>query len=323
MATNSRVTPKHGRFRVARARAVAAHRIRARPRRGRSSPMPSREHSSLFGAVRGSGRTREACVAVAGADSRCHLAAVSRLFCGFLSATTDCALNAQSSCQRESRWRIMNADSDSLQSRACSPRARRRLSGANLHSPRLPALRALERARSQSPPSTSIHTRWLPCRPRASSRRAPRAHEPTRARLRKRASSPASRARARADASSRGASRRARLALGAAAAAQARARRGLEPRARRRGARGRGRRRRRRPRAARACRGVPRVPGGEGWGGRRGRRRTRHRPPGLRIPKTIKKISPSRAAKTASAGTRPSPRTCESRGGSRGETNGD
>ena len=127
----------------------------------------------------------------------------------------------------------MNADSDSLQSRACFPRARRRLSGANLHSPRLPALRALERARSQSPPSTSIHTRWLPCRPRASSRRAsararadPRAAPETRIAPASRARDPPTRRAARLDllacARPRGgcaAGRRSNLALAGAACA--------------------------------------------------------------------------------------------------------
>ena len=213
----------------------------------------------------------------------------------------------------------MNADSDSLQSRACFPRARRRLSGANLHSPRLPALRALERARSQSPPSTSIHTRWLPCRPRASSRRAsararadPRAAPETRI-------APASRAR---DPPTR---RAARLDPPASRSAPRRPRSWPSPRTSRSPAR-RARTRAAAPSGSSRCsclsRGSSRSRRGR-VGGRRGRRlgpATAHRVSGFQ---KLSKKSHHRGRPNRKRRTRPSPRTCESRGGSRGETNGD
>ena len=315
MATNSRFTPKHGRFRESRARGRGAAPRATAP--GTLIADAIARAPLVFGAVRGSGRTREAVwqsPARIATSRPCHAFSA-----GIYLQRPIARLNAQSSRQRESRGRIINADSDSLQSRACFPRARRRLS-ANLHSPRLPALRALERARSQSPPSTAIHTRWLPCRPRASSRRAsartrvdPHAAPETRI-------APASRAR---DPPTR---RAARLDPPASRSAPRRPRSWPSPRTSRSPAR-RARTRAAAPSGSSRCSCLSRG-SSSSWLGRVGgpgttTTRTRHRLPGLRIPKTIKKISPSRAAKTASAGTRPSPRTCEPRGGSRGETNGD
>ena len=214
-----------------------------------------------------------------------------------------------------SRWRIMNADSDSLQSRACSVRVTDFPGRTSiLRACRPPHSNA--RGPSRRPRPRYTRDGCLAGRePRRGAR--PHAHEPTRARLRKRLCACVASARP-ADAS-RGPARPARLALGPAAAAQR-----PSPRTSRSPAR--------RARTGGGAVGllallVP-VAGflafqaGKG-GGAAGDDDSNPPPPGLRIPKTIKKISPSRAAKTASAGTRPSPRTCESRGGSRGETNGD
>ena len=241
---------------------------RATARRGAHRRYRSRH--LVFGAV-GLRPDARGGVAVAGMDGH-HLAAVTP-FCGFYLQRPIARLNAQSSCQRESRWRIMNADSVPCESSVLSPCASR-LSGANLHSALAPP-----RTRTRAVPvaALDLDTHAMVALPAASlvaARVRARTSRPARGSV---AHAPASRAR---DPPTRRAARRPPASR--SAPRRPRSGRRLEPRARRRGVRGRGRRRRQAPRAARACRGS-RVPGREGWGGRRGRRLNPPPPPSLRF----------------------------------------
>ena len=189
---------------------------------------------------------------------------------------------------------------------------RPRPSGANSRTTPL----ALERARSQSPPPTSTHTMVaLTAASLVAARVRSRANRPARGAgcaARRNARGAHCVASARPADRSRGASRLARLALDPAAAAQLAVASNLAPPARR------ARTRAAAPSGSSRCSCPSRASSRSrrGRGARPGTTtRTRLRRAGRRIPKTTRKTSPSRVAKTASAETRPSPRTCEERRG--------